>query len=81
MADIDQSANESADDVRFTAISPRGDDWMTVYRGTIDVSFDRSEASEARAFGDAAVEAGFTIRDLNQTDLLPITSALESRYF
>ena len=65
MADIDQFANESGDGVRFSASSPRGDTWMRVNWGDIDVSFDGPDLSGAKAFRDAAVEAGLTIRDLS----------------
>jgi hypothetical protein len=63
MADIDQAA--TGDSVQFTASSPKGDDWMRLRCGSIDVSFDLpSEASEAKAFKEAAKAAGLTVLDL-----------------
>ena len=63
MADIDQAA--TGDEVQFTASSPKGDEWMRLRCGSIDVSFDlRSEALEAKAFKEAAEAAGLIIFNL-----------------
>ncbi len=63
MADIDQAA--TGDSVQFTASSPKGDDWMRLRCGGIDVSFDLpSKALEAKAFRDAAEAAGMAVLDL-----------------
>lgn len=62
MADIDLSV--TGDGARYTAISTRGDDWMTAHYNSIDVSFDLSQASEAKSFREEAEAAGLTIREV-----------------
>jgi hypothetical protein len=65
MADIDQAA--TGEIVKFTARSPRGDNWMRGYCGSIEVSFDLpSDAQKARDFRETAKVAKMTIFDLSK---------------
>jgi IS1 family transposase len=60
MADIDQDGTEDGG-VRFTANTAKGDGWMRKHYKSIDVSFDRSELLEAKAFRAAAEAKGLTV--------------------